>query len=43
MSFKDARSFCGKRFPKGDLAKIDTTDKIRLLKELFISSFGKIV
>ena len=41
LTFTDGRSFCGTHFPKGDLAEIDTTQKINAIKRLIIASYGR--
>ena len=40
LNANKARNFCGSRFPKGDLAEIDTTEKLEAIKQLYINNFG---
>ena len=37
---RGARIYCGNRFPKGNLAEIDTPEKIKAIRQLYISNFG---
>ena len=38
MTHQEARFYCGKRFPKGDLMEIDTKEKIEITKDLYFDN-----
>ena len=38
---RKARDYCGKRFPKGDLAEIDSIEKIQTIKKLYLSNHNE--
>ena len=35
----EARRYCGMHFPKGDLAEIDTVEKIQAITNLYLANY----